>query len=680
MRKRLLFVALLIVSQLEILNAQIMFEAPDTVCVRQPVQLISNVPGAASHYWGFCSGYLLNTPTGLNLGKTPYNVDGPTDIDIVKEGDNYYGFLVAGKTNEFKRLSFGKDLGSIPVVTNYGNFDNALPQALNALQIVRDDSMGNWHVFVTGGTSSANSEMARIDFGKSLADTPNIVNFGNYTGMLNAPHSMFIAKEAGNWIGFVLNKGDNSLIRFDMDTNISLTPRYKNLGPIVLSDGPHDLAVIREVGNWHFFITNETNNSVTRLDIGPSLNISIVPPPPTTQVNTGDFQGTLFAPNGITLIRDCDNLHAFVTNRGSHELVRIDIPITTDISSYNAKNFGSVGGLSAPSGISRVVRERDNLYGYITNYADSTITRITFAQCNNSSIPFSTTNRPPVYTYDAPGYYNIYYAVNEGTPDMAVQCKQIAVLRIPPMELSNDTTICQGDTIMLRALSIQALNVTWSPNFNISATDAIDVKAWPDYTTRYKITFPYRDGCIVDTAIDVTVHKVKADAGPDRTLIDGASTLLGGPFTTTGTWYAHVWQPAQFINNNLILNPTVNPPYDFTYFLTVTDTNGCRDVDTVVVRVNCTDLVLPNAFVPKMSDRSDISTFGLSNKQLIKLNHFRIFDRWGKMVFETTDATKRWDGTVNGEDAPMGVYVWDADAFCISGQRIQKSGNVTLIR
>jgi hypothetical protein len=83
--------------------------------------------------------------------------------------------------------------------------------------------------------------------------------------------------------------------------------------------------------------------------------------------------------------------------------------------------------------------------------------------------------------------------------------------------ISNDTTICQGDTVMLRALSIQALNVSWSPDFNISATDAIDVKAWPDYTVRYNITFPYRDGCIVDTSIDVTVHKIRADAGPDRT-------------------------------------------------------------------------------------------------------------------------------------------------------------------
>jgi gliding motility-associated-like protein len=78
------------------------------------------------------------------------------------------------------------------------------------------------------------------------------------------------------------------------------------------------------------------------------------------------------------------------------------------------------------------------------------------------------------------------------------------------------------------------------------------------------------------------------------------------------------------------------------------------------------------------------ATFGLSNQQIVKLAYFRIYDRWGNMVFtsgeEIADPTKEWDGTVNGNDAPMGVYVWQADGFCNSGQRIRTSGNVTLIR
>jgi gliding motility-associated-like protein len=685
MRKSLLFVALLIVSQVEIMNAQSMFEAPDTVCVRQPIQLTSNVPDASTHYWGFCSAYLRNNPTGTNLGKEPWELHGPTDIEVVKDGDKYYGFVVTAKNNAFIRLDYGTSLHSTPVVTDYGTFDNALPFNLNSLYPVKDSANGNWHIFVSGGSTIGNSEMARIDFGSSLGNVPNIVNFGNFGGVLDGPHGIFVAKEADKWYGFCLNKNSTSLVRFDMDTNISLTPMYTNLGPIIKSLNPHDLAAVRENGEWYFFVTNSASNDINRIHIGPSLNITTVPPI-TEQENPGNQEESYFGPSGISFMRDCDDVFLFVTNRTSHELVRVLLPggAAAPGLSWDPENFGIVGAMAEPAGISKVIRDRDDVFAFVPNFNDSTITRVLFPQCTNASITSSTTKRPPAYSYNAQGYYNVYYAVNEGTPDMMVHCKQIAVLPIPPMVISNDTTICQGDTISLKALSTTALNITWSPEYNLSSSDDIDVRAWPQYTVQYRILLPYSDGCIVDTAIDVTVHKVKADAGPDRDIADGAATLVGGPFTSTGPQYAYNWHPAQYIDNPQRPNATVRPPYSFTYYLEVTDSAGCRDVDTVIIRTDCANLTLPNAFAPKGgSVESNTRTFGLINSSfsIIKLNYFRIFDRWGKLVFETTDPTQRWDGTVNGEDAQFGVYVYDVDAFCgDDGRRIHKSGNVTLIR
>lgn len=684
MRKSLLFVALLIVSQVEILNAQSMFEAPDTICVRQPVQLSSNVPDAATHYWGFCSAYLRNNPSGTNLGKEPWHLDGPTDIEVVKEGDSYYGFVITAKNNAFKRLEFGTSLHNIPTVTDYGTFDDALPLNLNSLYPVKDEANGNWHIFVSGGSSIGNSEMARIDYGNSLANVPNIVNFGNFGNVLDGPHGIFVAKEDDKWYGFCLNKNSSSLVRFDMDTNISLTPMFTDLGPIVKTANPHDLAAVREDGEWYFFVTGSTSNDVNRIRIGTSFNIPSTPGP-ADQENPGPL-GVFFSPSGISFIRDCDDVFLFVTNRTSHELVRLRLPggVTAPGGTWDPKNFGVVGAMAEPAGISKVIRDRDDVFAFVPNFNDSTITRVLFAQCTNASITSSTTKRPPAYSYNAPGYYNVYYAVNEGTPDMMVHCKQIAVLQIPPMVISNDTTICQGDTIALKVLSTTALNITWSPEYNLSSSDDIDVRAWPEYTVQYRILLPYSDGCIVDTSIDVTVHKVKADAGPDRDLADGAATLLGGPFTTMGPQYAYNWHPAQYIDNPQMPNATVRPPYSFTYYLEVRDTAGCIDVDTVIILTTCANLTLPNAFAPKgASPESNLRTFGLINSShsIIKLNYFRIFDRWGKLVFETTDPTQRWDGTVNGEDALFGVYVYDVDAFCgEDGRRIHKSGNVTLIR
>jgi gliding motility-associated-like protein len=285
-----------------------------------------------------------------------------------------------------------------------------------------------------------------------------------------------------------------------------------------------------------------------------------------------------------------------------------------------------------------------------------------------------------VYSYSQPGTYNVYLAINEGLPTMQVQCKQIVVLPIPPLDMSQDTIICQGDTLTLSIRSQTGLSFTWRPEYNLGPkADSFDVRVWPDFATDYRVTVPYANGCIVDTGVYVDVSKNKADAGPDRLLGDGAKTILGGPMTTESGEHTYTWLPGQFISDISIPNPVVNPPYDYTYYLEVRNSFGCYDIDTVVVRVTCNDLNLPNAFSPESSNPAS-NRFGVLNRQVVKLNYLKVFDRWGKLVFETTDVTRQWDGKVNGEPAPFGVYVWEADGFCLENKRFKRSGNVTLIR
>jgi gliding motility-associated-like protein len=91
------------------------------------------------------------------------------------------------------------------------------------------------------------------------------------------------------------------------------------------------------------------------------------------------------------------------------------------------------------------------------------------------------------------------------------------------------------------------------------------------------------------------------------------------------------------------------------------------------------DLYVPNAFAPGgMADGAN--KFGILNYNIAKLNYFRIFNRWGELVFETNNPAAKWDGIYNGKPAAQGVYVWEADGYCTSGVRINKRGNVTLLR
>jgi gliding motility-associated-like protein len=704
MKKHLLLLLLLVLSQVGNLRAQKLFTAPDTVCINQPVTLTPDTSAyrSMSYYWGFCSGYLMNAPTGDNLGRS-FGFQIPAGVDIAFDSGKYYGFVVNSSTNQFLRLNFGNSLSNIPSVTNMGSIASGLPKNPTSIFILKDTISHNWYIYVTGGFTQATSTIGRIDFGLHLSNPhPNVANFGNYNNLLNYPKGIFVAQDAdNNWYGYVVNHNTSNLIRLDFSFNESNTPRlfdYGNFSGSTTLSSPTDLAAIKDGGMWYLFITNEgISSSIARIDLGASLAPSpaiisgVTINDGTGTPGSSTFQYRIDQPSSITITRDCGNLYAYITDSTTSQLVGIQMATVTG--SYNAVDYNNIGFMNFPSSISSVLRDHDNLYAFITNPGDSSLTRVNISQCHNTTIPSYTELVPPVYSYNAPGVYNIYFVINDGQPNMQTYCRPITVLANPPIYMNSDTTICRGDTAKLYAVSTLADSIRWQAVYNIDTSYLYrdSVRVFPNYTSTYPVTLYYPFGCIVDTSIKVFVDRIKADAGPDRWIHDGASTIIGGPFTTSfdsayGHDYTYNWQPFQFLSDSAVTNPTATPPYDYTYILTVSDyfirnrdTMNCVSRDTVVVHVDCADLYLPNAFAPNGSNPRT-NRFGLINNEIVQLSTFKVFDRWGAEMFTTTDPSKGWDGTFNNKPAEVGVYVWVADGFCISGKRFSRSGNVTLLR
>jgi gliding motility-associated-like protein len=99
----------------------------------------------------------------------------------------------------------------------------------------------------------------------------------------------------------------------------------------------------------------------------------------------------------------------------------------------------------------------------------------------------------------------------------------------------------------------------------------------------------------------------------------------------------------------------------------------CRTVEAIVSPL--IDVV--SAFTPNndgVNDRAIVIGFGIN-----RLN-FRVFNRWGQMMFESNDPSIGWDGRFNGKPQPMDVYAYTLDAELLSGEKIKKSGSITLIR
>jgi gliding motility-associated-like protein len=108
---------------------------------------------------------------------------------------------------------------------------------------------------------------------------------------------------------------------------------------------------------------------------------------------------------------------------------------------------------------------------------------------------------------------------------------------------------------------------------------------------------------------------------------------------------------------------------------------GCRVEDSVMLRsVGCDSkmVYLPNTFTPNGDGVNDkLFVRGIGLKQL---EFFRIFDRWGNVVFFSDELNNGWDGTSNGKPADINTYVYMLKGVCTSGATIELNGNVTLVR
>ncbi len=654
-----------------------LFSAPDSVCARQLIQL-STTQKASSYFWTFCPGTLRSAPSFQNISNR-FELAGPVAIEAAKDGNGrYYAFALNRRRRTLVRLDFGTTLANIPVYTVLSAYDSSLvPDSGGGLHLMQVGT--NWHLFATAGSTTADANIIRLDFGNSLGNNPTAALLGNPGGLLTRPQDLYIAKEGTRFYGMILDAATSSLVRATFPGPITGTPTLQNLGNVGGLANPEHLTVSQINGKYKLYITNPGNSSLSTVAFGTSLANA------PNGSNSGNLFNNLFTPTGLAYYRDCDNPYLIIANADANNAIRLKLDTAGSVTGRPADVellVSAANDFSTPYGMSAFLRDSANLYTFVVNKFNSSLTRVRFKPCTRSSIAGSNLATPPPFRYDTAGIYTVNLILNEGLPDMRMGCQQIYVSPQPSLTLSNDTLICQGDTIRLRAQSLSADSVRWFPSTSLNTPLGQEVTAFPERTIRYNVVLNYADGCVTDTAVLVRVVENEADAGPNRTIADGATTLLGGPLTSQGPEFSYLWSPATYLDDSSKQFPVAQPFTNYTYYFTVIHTTPeltCRRMDSVVVRTICETITLPNAFAPE-SGIDGLTRFGLLNKQLVKLISFRIYNRWGQEVYKSTDLTSGWDGQYNGKPAEEGVYVWRIDGFCPSGQRVTQSGDVTLIR
>ena len=166
----------------------------------------------------------------------------------------------------------------------------------------------------------------------------------------------------------------------------------------------------------------------------------------------------------------------------------------------------------------------------------------------------------------------------------------------------------------------------------------------------------------------------------DTTIFLGESVrLLFGATCSNNS----VWTPSTDLDDPSSLSPIATPKITTTYHLN-TNENGCIDGDSVTVYIfdknnlDCEELLLPTAFSPNGDLLNDV--YGISNTFIVeKLVLFEILDRWGNIVFNTSDLFAKWDGQFKNKLCDPGVYYARIIYFCNEKEE-KKIQNFVLLR
>lgn len=258
------------------------------------------------------------------------------------------------------------------------------------------------------------------------------------------------------------------------------------------------------------------------------------------------------------------------------------------------------------------------------------------------------------------------------------------------LNLEGDTTVCKGEMVAYNAEGVFT-EINWTPDTYLHSSSSANVIFRPSSSVKY-IVEAKNGACkeVSDTVLVDVIQQVpiSVSADPNKVLL-GVNTNISAE--VGGMIDSIIWSPRADLDCYNCLNPQATPQATTTYYATIYySMNGvtCTQTDSVTISVfkSCdeTPIFIPNTFTPNgdgLNDGFTIRGIGIS-----KVKNFRIFDRWGKMVFATenaptSSAAATWYGTdMSGKELNPGVFVYMYEIECQNNEVIIGQGNISLIK
>ncbi len=294
----------------------------------------------------------------------------------------------------------------------------------------------------------------------------------------------------------------------------------------------------------------------------------------------------------------------------------------------------------------------------------------------------STSENPGALTFDSAGTYQ----VTLGVGNTQLTCTNTIVKTIilhprPEIEAVGDT-ICEGAEINLSVLNPESdWDFEWThPELAIKDSLTANASSQPDKSTSYQIWVSNKFDCEDSISIPVIVIEEVTIPDWDTTIVmaDDAQIPL---IHLVDSLYHVVWTPTDDLSCDSCVAPIAVQVMDtIVYTLDIEDINQCKK-QTALFTINVfpqTFIEMPTTFTPNGDGINDIIYVrGWGVKELLA---FKIFNRWGEMVFESTDMNVGWDGYYKGMLQNNDVYVYKVKAMTWTNETKALEGHINLLR
>ncbi len=247
-------------------------------------------------------------------------------------------------------------------------------------------------------------------------------------------------------------------------------------------------------------------------------------------------------------------------------------------------------------------------------------------------------------------------------------------------DAGSNIAVCSSGPVDVPLRASAGTSYAWSPANLLNSPTVQNPVATVNTTTRFTVSITNAQGCVAKDSVLVTVYNQ-----PANTRYPDVQATIYQPIQlqSRNIGVSYQWLPATDLSNNLVFNPTITKTNtgEQKYIINIATANGCRVTDTMLVTVKgVLGIHVPRAFTPNDDGNND-RLFPIL-VDIKRLNFFRVFNKWGNLVFETNNSNPAsgWDGNFKGVAQPGDVYTWTAEGFNFDNIQIIRNGSTFLIR